>query len=77
MNFAAVSPERLPDLLRAMPKTELHMHNEGSLEPELIIQMAKRKQGQIPYSRLDVLRAAYAFTDLQSFPAIKYRGDSV
>jgi len=60
MNFAAVSPERLPDLLRAMPKTELHMHIEGSLEPELIFQMAKRNQVQIPYSSVDVLRAAYA-----------------
>ncbi len=77
MNFAAVSPERLPDLLRAMPKTELHMHIEGSLEPELIFQMAKRNQVQIPYSSVDVLRAAYAFTDLQSFLDIYYAGASV
>ena len=77
MNFAAVSPERLPDLLRAMPKTELHMHIEGSLEPELIFQLAKRNQVQIPYSSVDVLRAAYAFTDLQSFLDIYYAGASV
>jgi adenosine deaminase len=77
MNFAAVSPERLPDLLRAMPKTELHMHIEGSLEPELIFQMVKRNQVQIPYSSVDVLRAAYAFTDLQSFLDIYYAGASV
>ena len=77
MNFAAVSPERLPDLLRAMPKTELHMHIEGSLEPELIFQMAKRNQVQIPYSSVEVLRAAYAFTDLQSFLDIYYAGASV
>ena len=77
MNFAAVSPERLPDLLRAMPKTELHMHIEGSLEPELIFQMAKRNQVQIAYSSVEVLRAAYAFTDLQSFLDIYYAGASV
>ena len=77
MTFAAVSPERLPDLLRAMPKTELHMHIEGSLEPELIFQMAKRNQVQIPYSSVEVLRAAYAFTDLQSFLDIYYAGASV
>ena len=77
MNFAAVSPERVPDLLRAMPKTELHMHIEGSLEPELIFQLAKRNQVQIPYSSVEVLRAAYAFTDLQSFLDIYYAGASV
>ncbi len=77
MNFAAVSPERLPDLLRAMPKTELHMHIEGSLEPELIFQLAQRNQVQLPYSSVDVLRAAYAFTDLQSFLDIYYAGASV
>jgi len=77
MNFAAVSPERLPDLLRAMPKTELHMHIEGSLEPELIFQLAQRNQVQLPYSSVEVLRAAYAFTDLQSFLDIYYAGASV
>jgi adenosine deaminase len=60
-----------------MPKTELHMHIEGSLEPELIFQMAKRNQVQIPYSSVEVLRAAYAFTDLQSFLDIYYAGASV
>ena len=77
MNFAAVSPERLPDLLRAMPKTELHMHIEGSLEPELIFKFAQRNQVQLPYSSVEVLRAAYAFTDLQSFLDIYYAGASV
>jgi adenosine deaminase len=77
MNVSAISQERLPDLLRAMPKTELHMHIEGSLEPELIFQLAQRNQVQLPYSSVAVLRAAYAFTDLQSFLDIYYAGASV
>jgi adenosine deaminase len=77
MNVSAISQERLPDLLRAMPKTELHMHIEGSLEPELIFQLAQRNQVQLPYSSVEVLRAAYAFTDLQSFLDIYYAGASV
>ena len=53
MNFAAVSPERLPDLLRAMHKTELHMHIEGSLEPELIFALAKRNDVRLRYKSVE------------------------
>ena len=63
----AVPRERLPALLRAMPKAELHMHIEGSLEPELIFALAQRNGVALPYADVDALRAAYAFTDLQSF----------
>jgi adenosine deaminase len=77
MNFAAIPPERLPDLLCAMPKTELHMHIEGSLEPELIFALAKRNDVRLRYKSVDELRAAYAFTDLQSFLDIYYAGASV
>ena len=77
MNFAAIPPERLPDLLRSMPKTELHMHIEGSLEPELIFALAKRNDVRLRYKSVDELRAAYAFTDLQSFLDIYYAGASV
>jgi len=77
MNFAAIPPERLPDLLRAMPKTELHMHIEGSLEPELIFALAKRNKMRLRYPSVEELRAAYAFTDLQSFLDIYYAGASV
>ena len=77
MNFAAIPPERLPDLLRAMPKTELHMHIEGSLEPELIFALAKRNDVRLRYASVEALRAAYAFTDLQSFLDIYYAGASV
>lgn len=69
--------ERLPDLLRQMPKAELHMHIEGSLEPELIFALAQRNGIALPYPSIDALRQAYAFTDLQSFLDIYYAGASV
>lgn len=72
-----ISAAHLPELLRAMPKAELHMHIEGSLEPELIFALAERNGVQLPYASVDALRAAYAFTDLQSFLDIYYAGASV
>ena len=69
--------DRLPRLLRAMPKAELHIHIEGSLEPELIFALAARNGVTLPYASVDALRAAYAFTDLQSFLDIYYAGASV
>jgi adenine deaminase len=63
--------------LRAMPKAELHIHIEGSLEPELIFALAERNQVALPYANVEALRAAYAFTDLQSFLDIYYAGASV
>lgn len=73
----AVDVARLPELLRAMPKAELHMHIEGSLEPELIFALAQRNQIPLAYDSVEALRAAYAFTDLQSFLDIYYAGASV
>jgi adenosine deaminase len=72
-----IARERLPALLRAMPKAELHIHIEGSLEPELIFALAQRNGVSIPYASVEALRAAYAFTDLQSFLDIYYAGASV
>jgi len=72
-----IAADRLPDLLRAMPKAELHMHIEGSLEPELIFALAKRNGVSIPYANVEDLRRAYAFTNLQSFLDIYYAGASV
>ncbi len=68
---------RLPALLRRMPKAELHLHIEGSLEPELIFKLAARNGVELPYPSVEALRAAYAFTDLQSFLDIYYAGASV
>ena len=77
MNIPAIPADRLPDLLRAMPKAELHIHIEGSLEPELIFALARRNQVAIPYASVEALRQAYAFTNLQSFLDIYYAGASV
>jgi len=65
------------DLARRIPKAELHIHIEGSLEPELIFALAERNGVTLPHSSVDALRAAYAFTDLQSFLDIYYAGASV
>jgi adenosine deaminase len=67
----------LQALAQAMPKAELHMHIEGSLEPELIFQLAKRNNVNLAWESVDRLRQAYAFTDLQSFLDIYYAGASV
>ena len=72
-----IGRDELPALLREMPKCELHMHIEGSLEPELIFALAQRNGIAIPYASVEALRAAYAFTDLQSFLDIYYAGASV
>ncbi|WP_414444185.1 adenosine deaminase [Burkholderia sp. 22PA0106] len=59
------------------PKAELHIHIEGSLEPELIFKLAERNGVKLAYASVEALRAAYAFTDLQSFLDIYYAGASV
>ena len=76
-NIRPVPSDRLPALLRRMPKAELHIHIEGSLEPELIFALAQRNGVVIPYASVDELRRAYAFTNLQSFLDIYYAGASV
>ncbi len=74
---AALPRAQLHALLKAMPKAELHLHIEGSLEPELIFDLARRNGVKLPYADVAALRAAYAFTDLQSFLDIYYAGASV
>ncbi|MCW7538742.1 adenosine deaminase [Aquabacterium sp. A7-Y] len=75
--YADIPRERLPALLAAMPKAELHIHIEGSLEPQLIFALAARNGVKLAYPNVEALRAAYAFTDLQSFLDIYYAGASV
>jgi adenosine deaminase len=64
-------------VVKNMPKAELHIHIEGSLEPELIFALAHRNGVVLNYPSIEGLRAAYAFTDLQSFLDIYYAGASV
>ena len=72
-----VSADRIPDLLRAMPKAELHMHIEGSLEPEMIFDMARRNQVALAYPDVATLRNAYQFDNLQNFLDIYHTGTTV
>ncbi len=60
-----------------LPKAELHLHIEGTFEPELIFTIAERNRIPLEYSSVDTLRAAYNFTDLQSFLDIYYAGMNV
>lgn len=69
--------DRMRTALRQMPKAELHIHIEGSLEPELIFDLAQRNGVSLPYPSVEALRQAYAFSDLQSFLDIYYAGASV
>ncbi|WP_110642332.1 adenosine deaminase [Salinicola sp. CPA57] len=60
--------------LRELPKVELHLHIEGSLEPELMFSLAARNNVSLPYATVDEVRAAYDFSDLQSFLNLYYQG---
>ncbi len=77
MNLDCIPHDNLHDILCRMPKAELHIHIEGSLEPELIFELATRNRIRLPYATIQELHAAYAFTDLQSFLDIYYAGASV
>lgn len=65
------------ELIRALPKAELHIHIEGSLEPEMMFELARRNGVELPYKDVASIRAAYDFSCLQDFLDIYYRGMSV
>lgn len=65
------------ELIAAMPKAELHLHIEGTLEPELMFELAARNRVQLPYTSVDEVRKAYVFYNLQSFLDIYYCATSV
>jgi adenosine deaminase len=67
----------LMSYIRALPKAELHLHIEGSLEPEMMFELARRNGAALPFPSVEATRAAYAFTDLQSFLDIYYAGAAV
>jgi adenosine deaminase len=62
---------------REVPKAELHLHIEGTLEPELMFELAGRNQISLPYHDVDAVRRAYVFDDLQSFLDVYYAGCAV
>lgn len=67
-----------PDtFITALPKAELHLHIEGSLEPELMFALARRNKVAIPFDSVEAVRAAYSFSNLQDFLDIYYAGADV
>ncbi len=72
-----IGADRLPHLLRQMPKAELHIHIEGSLEPELMFALARRNGLNLPYADVATLRRAYVFDNLQDFLNIYHAGTMV
>ncbi|MEN3754344.1 hypothetical protein ABC733_22085 [Mangrovibacter sp. SLW1] len=72
--------QNMPSLIEKVsraPKAELHVHIEGTLEPELIFKLAQRNNVALAWSKVEDLRQAYQFTSLQSFLDIYYAGTSV
>ena len=67
----------LETYVRTLPKAELHLHIEGTLEPEMMFTLARRNGVALPWDSIEATRAAYAFTDLQSFLDIYYQGAGV
>lgn len=68
---------QLHEFIKSLPKAELHLHIEGSLEPEQMFEMARRNGVALPYSTVDDIRTAYAFGNLQEFLDLYYAGMSV
>jgi adenosine deaminase len=67
----------LKSLIQTLPKAELHLHIEGTLEPELMFRLAQKNRIAIPYNTIEEVRNAYRFTSLQSFLDIYYAGANV
>ncbi len=65
------------DFIAGLPKAELHIHIEGSLEPELMFELARRNGVEIPFASVEEVRAAYSFSNLQDFLDIYYQGAAV
>ncbi len=67
----------MKELIARLPKAELHLHIEGSFEPELLFAIARRNKVALPYGSVEELRAAYRFSNLQEFLDIYYQGMNV
>ncbi len=71
------NPAERDALIARLPKAELHLHIEGSLEPEMLFALAERNRVDIPFANAAAVRAAYNFTNLQDFLEIYYQGMAV
>ena len=74
--MTAIDPAR-DRLIRRLPKVELHLHIEGTLEPEMMFSLAAKHGISLPYASVEAVRTAYQFSDLQSFLDLYYAGCSV
>ncbi|MEP6940440.1 MAG: adenosine deaminase [Rudaea sp.] len=77
MSQDSMSDTAIEDFIRRLPKAELHLHIEGSLEPELTFALARKHGVTLAYPTVEALRAAYDFNDLQSFLDLYYAGAGV
>ncbi len=69
--------DKITSFINNTPKTELHLHIEGSLEPELMFKLSKRNKIEIPFKSVDEIKSAYNFNNLDSFLKIYYEGSNV
>ena len=75
--MTTLTPAQRDALIQRLPKAELHLHIEGSLEPELLFALAARNGLVIPFGSVEEVRAAYDFANLQDFLDIYYQGMAV
>jgi adenosine deaminase len=71
------SSNQLQQLAENLPKAELHLHIEGTLEPEMVLRLAKKNGVDLPYATADELKRLYNFKDLQSFLDLYYQATAV
>ena len=69
--------KKIENFIKKVPKSELHLHIEGSLEPELMFKLSKRNKVQIPFKSIEEIKSAYNFSNLDSFLKIYYEGSNV
>jgi len=76
-DYRPAMDDDLGAFVATLPKAELHVHIEGTLEPEMMFELAKRNRIEFPYPNVDAVRKAYQFTNLQSFLDIYYQAAAV
>jgi len=77
MLFMPTAHALMDDFIRTIPKAELHLHIEGTLEPELLFELARRNHLTPPFDTVAALRRAYRFDGLQAFLDLYYQGTQV